>query len=60
MLAVDITCWLRPEAQTSPERILCHTCGRGKGQAIMIPGWPYSMIAALEPGRSSRTAPLDF
>jgi hypothetical protein len=60
VLAVDITCWLRPEAQTSTERILCHTRGRGKGQAIMIPGWPYSMIAALEPGRSSWTAPLDF
>jgi hypothetical protein len=59
VLAVDITCWLRPEAHTSPERILCHTYGRGKGQAIMIPGWPYSVIAALEPGRSSWTAPLD-
>jgi hypothetical protein len=22
----------------------------GKGQAQMIPGWPYSMVAALEPG----------
>ncbi|GIJ51382.1 hypothetical protein Val02_82680 [Virgisporangium aliadipatigenens] len=60
VLAVDITCWLRPEAHTSPERILCHTYGRGKGQAIMIPGWPYSVIAALEPGRSSWTAPLDI
>lgn len=59
VLAVDITCWLRPEAHTSPERILCHTYGRAKGQAIMIPGWPYSVIAALEPGRSSWTAPLD-
>ncbi|MFB9183814.1 transposase [Dactylosporangium sucinum] len=60
VLAVDITCWLRPEAQTSPERILCHTRSRGsrgKGQATMIPGWPYSMIAALESGRSSWTAP---
>jgi hypothetical protein len=59
VLAVDITCWLRPAAHTSPERILCHTYGRGKGQAIMIPGWPYSVVAALEPGRSSWTAPLD-
>jgi hypothetical protein len=25
----------------------------------MIPGWPYSVICALEPGRSSWTAPLD-
>ena len=25
----------------------------------MIPGWPYSFIAALEPGRTSWTALLD-
>jgi hypothetical protein len=25
----------------------------------MIPGWPYSLIAALEPGRTSWTAVLD-
>jgi hypothetical protein len=25
VLAVDVTCWLRPDAHTSPERILCHT-----------------------------------
>jgi hypothetical protein len=25
VLAVDITSWLRPEAHTSPQRILCHT-----------------------------------
>jgi hypothetical protein len=41
------------------ERTLCHTYGRGKDQHIMIPGWPYSVICALEPGRSSRAAPLD-
>nr|WP_244933271.1 transposase [Micromonospora tulbaghiae] len=59
VLAVDITCWLRPDAHTSPQRILCHTYGRGKDQSIMIPGWPYSMVVALESGRSSWTAPLD-
>jgi DDE superfamily endonuclease len=41
VLAVDITCWLRPEAHTSPQRILCHTYGRGKDTHIMVPGWPY-------------------
>jgi hypothetical protein len=56
VLAVDITCWLRPHVHTSPERVLCHTYGRGKDQHIMIPGWPYSMVVALEPGRSSWTA----
>lgn len=59
VLAIDITSWLRPEAHTSPQRILCHTYGRGKDQHIMIPGWPYSVIVALETGRSSWTAPLD-
>jgi len=38
VLAVDITCWLRPEAHTSPQRILCHTYGRGKDTHIMVPG----------------------
>ena len=59
VLAVDITCWLRPDAHTSPQRILCHTYGRGKDQHVMVPGWPYSFVTALEPGRSSWTAPLD-
>jgi hypothetical protein len=59
MLAVDVSNWLRPGAATSPERLFCHVCGRGKGQAQMIPGWPYSVIAALEPGRASWTAVLD-
>jgi hypothetical protein len=59
MLAVDVSNWLRPGAATSPERLFCHVYGRGKGQAQMIPGWPYSVIAALEPGRNSWTAVLD-
>jgi hypothetical protein len=59
MLAVDVSNWLRPGAPTSPDRLFCHVYGRGKGQAQMIPGWPYSVIAALEPGRTSWTAVLD-
>jgi hypothetical protein len=59
MLAVDITSWLRPEAHTSPARVLCHTYGRGKDTHIMVPGWPYSLVCALETGRHSWTAPLD-
>jgi hypothetical protein len=58
-LAVDVSNWLRPGAATSPERLFCHVYGRGKGQAQMIPGWPYSVVAALEPGRTSWTALLD-
>lgn len=59
VLAVDVSNWLRPDAPTSDERLFCHTYARGKGSAQMIPGWPYSFIAAVEPGRTSWTRILD-
>jgi hypothetical protein len=59
VLGVDVSPWLRPGAATSPDRLFCHVYGRAKGQAQMIPGWPYSVVAALEPGRASWTAVLD-
>jgi hypothetical protein len=58
-LAADVSDWLRPDAGTSPERLLCHCYARGKGSAQLIPGWPCSWVAALGPGRSSWTLPLD-
>ena len=58
-LACDVSNWLRPDAETSPERLFCHTYARGKGNAQLIPGWPYSWVVALEPGRTSWTLPLD-
>jgi hypothetical protein len=59
VLAVDVSPWLRPDAPTSADRMFCHVHGRGRGQAQLIPGWPYSFVAALEPGRTSWTAVLD-
>jgi hypothetical protein len=59
VLAVDVSSWLRPDAATAPDRSFCHVYGRGKSAAQLIPGWPYSFMAALEPGRSSWTAMLD-
>lgn len=59
VLAVDVSPWVRPDANTSPDRSFCHTYGRGKDQHLMIPGWPYSVVAALETGRTSWTAVLD-
>ena len=47
------------DAATSPDRSFCHCYGRGKSSAQMIPGWPYSLVAALERGRTSWTLPLD-
>jgi hypothetical protein len=51
VLAVDVSQWLR---------LFCHVYGRGKNQAQLIPGWPYSFVAALETGRTSWTAMLDI
>lgn len=59
VLAVDVSNWLRPDAATAPDRSFCHVHGRGKNAARMIPGWPYSFVAALETGRTSWTAVLD-
>ncbi|WP_217898688.1 NF041680 family putative transposase [Haloechinothrix alba] len=59
VLAVDVSPWLRPDAATCPDRSFCHVYGRGKGSAQMIPGWPYSFVAALETGRTSWTTILD-
>ncbi len=59
VLAVDVSPWLRPDGNCSPQRSFCHTYGRGKDEHRMIPGWPYSIVAALETGRTSWTALLD-
>lgn len=59
MLAVDVSAWLRPDAATSPDRLFCHVYGRGRNKDQLIPGWPYSFVAALEPGRTSWTQVLD-
>lgn len=48
-LAADV-CNCAPEARTSPERMFCHVHGRGRNAGQMIPGWPYSFVAALVPG----------
>ena len=58
-LAADVSNWLRPEAVTCPDRLFCHCYARGKGNAQLIPGWPYSVVVALEPGRTSWALPLD-
>lgn len=59
VLAVDASPWLRPGARTIPDRSFCHPCGRGNAKHQMMPGWPYSVVAALETGRTSWTALLD-
>jgi hypothetical protein len=36
-----------------------HGCGRGNAKHQMMPGWPYSVVVALETGRTSWSALLD-
>src|SRR6059058_6145683 len=52
VLAVDATPWLRPDAETCPERGFCHVYGRGRHREAdqQIPGWPYQLIVACESG----------
>jgi hypothetical protein len=58
-LAVDVSPWLRPDAAVSPGRLFCRVKGRGRDAGESVPGWPYSFVVALGPGRSSWTVPLD-
>ncbi|MEU6896208.1 NF041680 family putative transposase [Streptomyces sp. NPDC046557] len=60
VLAVDVSNWLRPDAPTSDDRLFCHVYGRGdRSSDQLIPGWPYSFVAVLEPGRTSWCQLLD-
>lgn len=59
VLGVDVSNWLRPDAASAPDRSFCHVHGRGRNAAQLIPGWPYSFVAALEVGRTSWTGMLD-
>jgi hypothetical protein len=59
VLAVDVSPWLRPDTNTCADLAFCNTFGRGEGKHQMVPGWPYSVVAALETGRTSWTAVLD-
>ncbi|MFJ5681083.1 transposase, partial [Streptomyces sp. NPDC093097] len=58
-IAVDVSPWARPDAETSPERCHCYTSCRCDGSRKTLPGWPYSVAVGLEWGASAWTAPLD-
>lgn len=61
VLAVDVSTWLRPDAEISPGRLFCHVYGRGRSKDQFIPGRPYSFVAvrsrAAPPGAACRTQP---
>ncbi|GAA0455103.1 hypothetical protein GCM10009544_17300 [Streptomyces stramineus] len=59
VLTVDVSPWLRSDAACSPERLFCRVHDRLKAATQIIPGSPYSCVAALTPDLTSWTAVLD-
>jgi hypothetical protein len=58
-VAVDVSPWPRPHAETSAGRCFCHAPCRCTSTRKAVPGWPYSFAAGLEWGATSWTALLD-
>ncbi len=58
-IAVDVSPWPRPDAETSEGRCHAYASCRCDGARKTIPGWPYSFAAGLEWGATSWTALLD-
>ncbi len=62
VLGADVSPWPRPAATDQRPAASGRSAtptARGKGNAQTVPSWPYSLVMALEPGRTSWTAPLD-
>lgn len=58
-VALDVSPWPRPHAETSDERCFCYSPCRCTSTRKAVPGWPYSFAAGLEWGATSWTALLD-
>jgi hypothetical protein len=58
--AGDVSNIARPDAMTSPERLAVHDkSARTTTGKPVTSGYPYAVMAALEPGPTSWTAPVD-
>jgi hypothetical protein len=59
--AGDVSNWARPEAVCSPQRLMVHDkSARTLAGAPVTSGWPFAVMAALEWGPTSWTAPVDL
>lgn len=59
VLAVDVSAWLRPDAEPFRTALSGHTYGCNNANPQATPGWPYSVVVAPETGRTSWAALLD-
>ncbi len=59
--AGDVSNWARPEAACSPQRLMIHDkSARTLAGSPVTSGWPFAVMAALEWGPTSWTAPVDL
>jgi hypothetical protein len=58
--AADVSNWPRPDAACSPQRLAVYDkSARTLGGRPVTSGWPYAVLAGLEWGPTSWTAPVD-
>src|SRR3954447_15573489 len=58
--AGDVSNWARPEAGCSPQRLGVHDkSARNPAGSPVTSGWPFAVMAALESGPTSWTAPVE-
>ncbi len=60
IFAVDATAWPRPDAVTSPGRILNYESGKGEQAGRAVPGWSFQWLAQIGPKHTSWVVPLDI
>ncbi|NBH03073.1 transposase, partial [Amycolatopsis sp. SID8362] len=59
--AGDVSNWPRPEAVCSPQRLMVHDkSARTLAGHPVTSGWPFAVMAGLEWGPTSWTAPVDL
>jgi hypothetical protein len=59
--AGDVSNWARPEAVCSPQRVMVHDkSARTLAGHPVTSGWPFAVMAALEWGPTSWTAPVEL
>jgi hypothetical protein len=58
--AVDVSVWLRCDAEASPERGYSYHPSRHSAGQPIVAGWAYQSVAQLGLTRDSWTAPVDI
>jgi hypothetical protein len=55
---VDCTTWARPQARTSPERVMCYSAKGDGGASPSVPGWNVSVVVRQTSEADSWVVPV--